>query len=317
MKIKTLKLFVAAAVLFSLSACNNDENLTDPFADGPVAMTFTADINSVATRATTKDFQEGDVVGIIPWKAENASVKVETAQANLAYTYRGGKFEASLPYYFQDRERVTFNAYYPYQNSFTTSYTIAIDTRIDNQTTETINGHSWRKNDYLFATAGATVETPAISFIEENAFTHVMSSVAIRFIADTDNGVPNLNLLTGYTLCNIVMDGTFVCSRGETALTSDATAESITENDLKPGNVEAYTTTQFILLPQKVEKGQFTLTVKYNDVDYKATLKLAELKAGTYYEFPVKILNTGLEIGSAEIKEWIPGTVTGGDATLQ
>lgn len=312
MQIKTLRLFVAAAVLFTLSACNNDENLTDPFADGPVAMTFTADINSVATRAKGNGFEEGDVVGIIPVKGGS----VET-QANIAYTYGSdGKFKAALPYYFQDRANVTFNAYYPYQNSFITPYTIAIDTRIGNQTVETINGNSWRKNDYLFAVKETNVETPSISFTGDNQFTHVMSSVAIRFIAGTGNGVPNLNLLTEYTLGNIVMDGTFDCSTGKTALTSDATAGSITENDLKPGNIEAYTTTKFILLPQTVHEGKFPLTVKYNGVDYKATLELAELAAGTYYEFPVTIRNTGLEIGTAEIKEWATSETKPGDATL-
>lgn len=149
----------------------------------------------------------------------------------------------------------------------------------------------------------SNVERPSISFTGDNQFTHVMSSVAIRFIAGTDNGVPNLNLLTEYTLGNIVMDGTFDCSTGKTALTSTS-SESITENSLTPGNIEAYTTTQFILLPQTVNDGSFPLTVKYNDVDYKATLELAELAAGTYYEFPVTIRNTGLEIGTAEIKEW-------------
>ncbi|MCZ9312596.1 MAG: fimbrillin family protein [Methanocorpusculum sp.] len=322
MQIKTLKLFVAAAALLSLSACNNDENLTDPFADGPVAMTFTADINSVATRATTTGFQEGDVVGIIPWKANQSGTQtVETAQANIAYTYGSdGKFKAALPYYFQDRKEVTFNAYYPQDNITVTqdNYVLEINTDALNQIVLKMDDQrSWRKNDYLFATAGTTVETPTISFIGVNAFTHVMSSVAIKFTAGTDKGVADLNLLTEYTLGNIVMKGTFDCSTGKTALTPDEDPQSITMKDLQPGKETEYTTDPLILLPQDVEGGEFPLTVKYNGVDYKATLKLAELAAGTYYEFPVTIKNTGLEIGSAEIKGWESGTATGGDATLQ
>ncbi len=319
MQIKTLKLFVAAAALLSLSACNNDENLTDPFADGPVAMTFTADINSVATRATTTGFQEGDVVGIIPVK--NGSV--ETAQVNIAYTYGSdGTFKATLPYYFQDRKEVTFNAYYPQDNITVTqdNYVLDINTDALNQRVLKMDDQrSWRKNDYLFASATTNVTEPTISFTKagNNPFTHVMSSVAIKFTAGTDNGVADLDLLTEYTLGNIVMKGTFDCSTGKTALTPDEDPQSITMKDLQPGQTTEYTTDPLILLPQDVEGGEFPLTVKYNGVDYKATLKLAELKAGTYYEFPVKILNTGLEIGSAEIKEWIPGTATGGDATLQ
>ncbi len=319
MQIKTLKLFVAATALLSLSACNNDENLTDPFADGPVAMTFTADINSVATRATTTGFQEGDVVGIIPVKGGS----VETAQANLAYTYGSdNQFKATLPYYFQDMGNVTFNAYYPQDNITVTqdNYVLDINTDALSQRVVKIDDQrSWRNNDYLFASATTNVTVPTISFTKagNNPFTHVMSSVAIKFTAGTDKGVADLNLLTEYTLGNIVMKGTFDCSTGKTALTPGEDPQSITMKDLQPGQTTEYTTDPLILLPQDVEGGEFPLTVKYNGVDYKATLKLAELAAGTYYEFPVTIKNTGLEIGSAEIKGWESGTATGGDATLQ
>ena len=144
-----VKFYAAALLALALAGCNNDE-MDNPLADGPVAMSFTADINSVATRATTIDFEAGDVVGIIPMKGN----VVEKNQANIAYTYNDeGKFTANSPYYFQNYEDVIFNAYYPYQEGLAKPYTVEINTEIGNQVTEKVNGYDWRKNDFLFASA--------------------------------------------------------------------------------------------------------------------------------------------------------------------
>lgn len=307
---KTILSLCAAAVLLpAFTSCTNDETF-DPLADGPVPMSFTADIDGVATRAINTGFEADDVVGIIPMK--NGSV--ESAQENLAYTYNGSAFKANPPYYFQDRDAVTFNAYYPYYENLANDYTIAIDTRISNQNTE----HGWRKNDYLFASAEADVKSPSVSYTADQAFKHVMSSIAFKFIAGTADGVTDLEPLTGYTLGSLVVDGTFDCSKGIAALTENETAESITVDGISCAEKETeHISAPLIVLPQDVPGGKFTLTVKYNNADYTATLTLDRLAAGTRYEFPVTIKNTGLEIGEAEIKDWESGRTYGGDATLE
>ncbi len=326
MQIKTLKLFVAATALFSLSACNNDENLTDPFADGPVAMTFTADINSVATRAQGENFEERDVVGIIPVKDGS----VENAQANLAYTYSDRKFNATLPYYFQDMEEVTFNAYYPQDNIIPQhNYVIKIETSAQNQKVEAINENNWRKNDYLFAKATTTVGTPIISFIKEKAFKHVMSQLTLTF--EVGNGIDNLELLKGYTLNTLALEGTFDLATGDIALAKeDEPSEVIKKENLEitvnvpkqEPSVTTHVCDPLILLPQIIDDKKIALNVAYNGQTYKTNLNLPDghdrLKAGTHYTFKVKISNTGLEVGSAEITEWLPASgQTDGDATLQ
>lgn len=310
-----VKFYATALLALALAGCNND-GMDNPLADGPVPMSFTADINSVATRATANGFESGDVVGIIPLKG-NA---VETAQANIAYTYDGSKFTANPPYYFQNYDEVTFNAYYPHQSTLNDPYTVEIDTRIDNQTTEAVNGYNWRKNDYLFASAKTTVGTPSISFTKENnnAFTHVMSSVAIDFKAGTKDGVANLEPLTGYTLGKVVMDGTFNCSTGTVSLNADAEAEDITVTGISCAESDTeYQTSSLILLPQEVDGGKFSLTVNFNNTTYKAELNLSKLQAGKLHVFPVTIKNTDLEIGTAEIKDWETSTEYKGEATLQ
>lgn len=308
------KIFLAAGVLLSFAACTNDETF-DPLADGPVPMTFTAGIDGVATRATDTGFEAGDVVGIIPMKGGSE----ETAQTNIAYTCNGSVFEAGSPYYFQDRDAVTFNAYYPYDENLADNRRIGINTRAENQTVEIVNGHSWNKNDYLFASVETDVSNPTVSFTgEDHAFKHVMSSIAFKFIAGTDDGVADLKPLTGYTLSSLVVDGTFDCKTGKATAQSDDTAESITVDGISCAEKETeHISEPLIVLPQDVPGGKFTLTVKYNNADYTATLTLDRLAAGTRYEFPVTIKNTGLEIGEAEIKNWKPGQTYDGDATLK
>lgn len=308
-----VKFYATALLALALAGCNNDE-MDNPLADGPVPMSFTADINSVATRAMTDGFERGDVVGIIPLKGN----VVDATQVNIAYTYDGSEFTATPPYYFQDHEEVTFNAYYPHQSTLNDPYTVEINTRIGNQGTENVNGFDWRKNDYLFASAETDVKTPSVSFTGENAFRHVMSSVAIKFIAGTEDGVANLQPLTGYTLGKVVMEGTFNCSTGEIILKSDANAETITVTDISCAESDTeYRTSSLILLPQEVDGGKFSLTVNFNNTTYKAELTLTELQAGKLHVFPVTIKNTKLEIGEATIKDWETSTEYKGDATLQ
>lgn len=310
-----VKFYATALLALALAGCNNDE-MDNPLADGPVPMSFTADINIVATRATTNGFERGDVVGIIPLKGN----VVEAAQANIAYTYDGSAFTATPPYYFQNYDEVTFNAYYPYRSTLNDPYTVEIDTRIGNQGTENVNGHNWRKNDYLFASAKTTVKAPSVSFTEAagNPFKHVMSSVAIDFKAGTEDGVANLKPLTGYTLGKVVMDGTFNCSTGTFSLKADAEAEDITVTGISCAESDTeYQTSSLILLPQEVNGGKFSLTVNFNGTTYKAELNLSKLQAGKLHVFPVTIKNTELEIGTAEIKDWETSTEYNRNATLQ
>lgn len=101
--------------------------MNDPLADGSVAMTFTAGIDAMATRVSSGGmaFTEDDKVGIVPMKGGN----VETGQFNVLYTYgTDSRFTANTPYWFQDRESVTFNAYYPYNAKLSADDVIAIDT---------------------------------------------------------------------------------------------------------------------------------------------------------------------------------------------
>ncbi|WP_018666005.1 fimbrillin family protein [Bacteroides gallinarum] len=313
------KIFLAVGVLLFFAACTNDA-MNDPLADGPVAMTFTAGIDAVATRVNSegKAFTEDDKVGIVPMKDGD----VETGQFNVLYTYSSdNQFTANPPYWFQDRETVTFNAYYPYDAELSTNGVITIDTKAKNQTAgeETV-ASDWRKNDYLFASNTADVSSPTVNFTGmDHTFKHVMSKFTLTLKAG--DGISDLQALTGYTLGNFITTGTFDIKTGNAVPDAEATTEAISMS-VTGENAETLECEPLILLPQDIDSGKLSLTVHYNNQDYHAELKLPEytvkkLLAGYHYRYTVKVSNTALEITNASIVDWTEADNFDGEATLQ
>ena len=311
---KSHRLYAIPLLALSLAACTNDGLQDDPLADGPVPLSVTADISAVATRAQATAFEEGDMIGIYPYKNND----LETVQANRLYTYSGGKFASTDPYYFQDRDEMTFNAYYPYDGNLTAENPrIEIDTRADNQVNR--DDIVWRKNDYLFASNQTTVILPSVSYTGENAFKHVMSQVIFVFKAGTDSGVLNLSTLSQYKIATpLRMDGYFYASSGQVVPKATSTKEAITMGITGASGTEHICTPLF-LLPQDDLGNTLSLEVTYNRLIYRASLTppTGGLKAGYSYTYTVTIRNTALEVSNAEISDWITTVGSSGNATLQ
>ena len=296
-------IYTATVLLaLGLTACNEEMG---PLADGPVALSVTADISQVATRATATAFENEDPIGIFPKKND----ALDAEQANRLYTYNGSTFTDTKPYYFQDREEVTFNAYYPYDADLTaTAHTIDINTRAEYQKIETIEGTAieWRTNDYLFASAMTNVSEPSVSYTGDNAFNHVMTQVVFVFNAGTDDGVSDLSALSGYKIATpLVMDGSFDAATGEVTLDADAKAEVIAMTVTGPAATELRAD-PLILLPQAISGSELELEVAYNGQTYKAELNAptAGLQAGYSYTYTVTVSNTKLEVSNAAISDW-------------
>ena len=303
-----------------LASCTNDELADNPLADGPVALSVTADISQVVTRATATAFENEDPIGIFPKKND----ALDAEQANRLYTYNGSTFTDTKPYYFQDREEVTFNAYYPYDADLTaTAHTIDINTRAEYQKIETIEGTAieWRTNDYLFASAMTNIIEPSVSYTGDNAFNHVMTQVVFVFNAGTNDGVSDLSALSGYKIATpLVMDGSFDAATGKVTLDADAKEEEIAMTVTGSAAIEL-SADPLILLPQTISGSKLELEVAYNGETYKAELNAptAGLQAGYSYTYNVTIKNTELEVTNASINAWHSDQYTHsqGDATLQ
>lgn len=331
-------LWAIPAFTLALAACSGE--IDNPRPDGRVALNVQAEIGSVATRATTTAFQANDAIGIIPVKG----TEVEEAQANVKYVHNGTAFAAAAtPYYFQNQDNVTFRAYYPYAEGLAAGtdgqYAIDIDTRADKQTTVKMNEadptdtRTWRQNDYLTASAETHVGDPKVKY----TFAHAMAQLQLVFKAGTSAGVsdlaqaddadPALSGLRGYILTTpLSVEGTFSPVAGE-AKPNAAEKEPLTMTfSVKRGANDAavteYTPTALILLPQKVEGGELGLTLTYNGVPYAATLTAPAdgFAAGSRYTYNVTVTNTGLTVGTVEIKDWADAELPDGtgevDATI-
>ena len=285
--------FILLAVAMIISCSDNggaafDTTPVSAVVKGSIGNGDTASPDDSQTSEST-GFSTDDRIGITGGK-----------YTNIPYTYGEGGFQPyNTAIVFTNSNPVTFSAYYPYNDSVTAgSPTINIDT--SNQTAD-----AQKKIDFLYANgAEASSARPAISFTGENAFSHAMSKVTIKFEAGTDVSFESLKP-TRFTLSGIKLKGTFDTAKGE-AKAKEGT--SSTDTDL---TVDIYSDTlesSLILIPQTVEDGA-EIKVTFNGNDYTGTLSNSDadtsltLQPGHEYRFTVTISNKFLEI-TARVEPW-------------
>ena len=287
------RLFAFAALGIALTACTNDNEVTD---NDPVAAVINAEISdAVATRASGTAWAERDEIGIS---------ESRFGYTNVPYRWESGKFTPTgTIIFFQDDDPTTFSAYYPYD----------ADGGTLTATTDATAQQNQPAIDFLYAT-GATASThnPEVNFTDgtkaggkDCSFHHRMSQITLTF--EAGSGVDfNTIKPTGYTLSGLVLEGSFDTTTG-TAETDDATAAQDLDMTLTNGAL----TSSVILFPQT--KASIGLSVDYNNQPYTATLTIPEgaLKAGNNYTYTVTVRNKDLSISSATISDWNP--VNGGN----
>lgn len=309
------KYILLAAAALTLAACNNDEVTTVP--TGDVALQVNASISKTATRAAGTAWAENDVIGI------STTSTGATHYTNVCYQYAGGTFTAQPAddaIYFQDLDEVTFSAYYPYAGAQGASAgTVTKTITAADQTAD-----AQPQIDYLFASgATASKNSPTVNFTGDNAFSHCMTQISVRFTEGDD--VDFTGLMTGYTLAGLYMTGTFNTETGEATGNADEEDLTITlDNVTATGGV--YTTNPVIVFPQSATSIDMTVDIKNTAGDmqaqtYRATLTVPAagngtgLQPGYHYVFPVTVSKTGLIVGTAKIKDWVE--VAAGGATAQ
>lgn len=309
------KYLMIATVAMLLTACSNDENEVN---DGPVAAQVNAEIYNMATsRAYDKNWETTDAIGISVASVANQGA---TAGTNVKYTRKSDNrgFEASSPIYFQDKEEVTFRAYYPFTETakMTDGKTISASTAYQTQQSTF---------DFMFATdAKAKKEAPAINFTENSGgmdcrFKHCMSQLQLEF--HSGHGIELTSKSIGYKVIGLNMTGTFDIETGVAAVNTTATDIKDLSFDFDPATGSNIQGDPIILFPQYVTDNKFKIEVTVNQQTYKAELALpattdSKFKAGYRLTYAVTINKTGLTIGDADIKDWIPETHQG-EATMQ
>lgn len=325
------KIYLAAAFALAFAACTNENEPVTP-ADGEVAAQVTADINSVRTRASVGQWQDGHVIGISTVNTYDAGNKPTplTDYKNIPYEYDGKAFgPIGRTIYFQSPEEVTFFAYYPYKEELNENGIIDAKTDADAQERQ-------HEIDFLF-TKGAKADkgNPQVKFIrmndtEDYSFHHSMSQITITFSEGDDIAFTG-GKFESYTLKGLVLKGTFNTETGDAKVTDGEQTADLT---IRPENVavdnKVFATAPVILFPQtpkfaKEERetpveGKIGLEVTVEGVTYHATLTIpggkTALEAGSHYTFPVRVKKTGLVVGDAEISDWKGITGDDADATL-
>lgn len=249
--------------------------------------TFSGTIDGVSTRVDNDAWDEDDAIGVSVVTAGSA-----TTGSNVKYiTAKGdGTFAAaSTEITYGDKNSVEFAAYYPYDKNLPEDGIIKF-------TSASIR-------DYMFAKGSGKSTKPNVKF----QFSHVMSQVVLNLTAGT--GV-DLSGTIGLSLGNIIQEGSFNTLTGEVALTSGATASSVSMSI--PQSTRTSLNLALNFLPQDLETLNLELTI--NGTTYVATLSLPEvdgkqgLLAGRSVSYNITVNNSSLNASNGSIVGWIKDT---------
>ncbi len=307
MNSKYLTILPAVAAALLLAACSSDDmdgpgNTDSLLADGPVPAQVTADISNgqtvtrISTDGDAASFATDDVIYVV---ADGSEAYEYTLQSDGSWS------AVSSPYYFQDRNSVSFRGWYadPETSATETENSISINTA-----GQTINDNGWNQWDILVTPeVSASALSSAVNFTDDDAFCHIMSKVTLTF--STGAGVSGLSALTGYTMKNLTTEASF--NTLSCTLTAGSSTGEIAQT-VSGASGSEFTCTPIILVPQDVTDSTPLLEVSYNGVIYTTELTMPDgvtaLAEGMHYMFSVTISNTGLKIDSAEIKGWTTDT---------
>lgn len=291
---KTTKYILLAAGAIALASCSNDEANELQNSNEPVAASVVADIAGVRSRAANTSWDAADQIGI-----SCVSATGKTKYANMAYettgdgvfTHVGGK---PTGIFFQDKEDVTFTAYYPFTGTEGTAAGVISGSTADQS--------KQKEYDYMFAKDAIGSRTASsISFTGANAFSHSMTRLVLTVKVAPDAGFNAAEVANGeFALQGVQLNGTFDTASGRaTAAAETPGVDFWTIPVVADGNEKMVSS--IILYPQNIENVKFRAII--DNEEYFATLTPA-LAAGTSYNYTVTIKKQGLEVTSATINDW-------------
>lgn len=295
-EIPLIAVMAIAAIFFAGCEKESGNEVVDTT---PVKAHISSVIDKMTSRAAGTAWAKNDRIGITATKTSGnlcTNAPYVTLAADGTFTPEGEVF------YFQDKEEVTFTAYYPFTGTDGTrpgtngviSKTItAADQAPDVQT----------QIDYLFAQAKGSSAQPEVQF----QFNHAMSRIELHFLPGT--GVLSLSDIE-YTIDNLRLAGTFDTNTG--VATVDATVQEAPLTLSVSGNNADELTSALILFPQQKD-AEVTLSVTMKGVNYSGKFYLREsqnnnnireLAAGYNYIYNVKLNKETITIESAGINDW-------------
>lgn len=227
-------------------------------------------INPNLTKVMETAFEEGDAIGLTVIRENNVWAQ------NAHLTYNGSVFAGDLNWYIAT-DAATFKAYYPYQASVPTSFSVALD-----QTEGTAS------SDFIAAVKENVVPTPlAVPMV----FDHKFSRIVINL--DNQSGGEVLGVALAGSIPTATVDENF-----QVAVATGSPAEILA---YKVSDAQY----QLIAVPQTVA---FTVKVTVGDDVQSTTLVPVTLLSGKQYTVNVLVHDSGIQvIISAEINNWDDG----------
>lgn len=283
-KLITFRNSVLAGMLCLVAVSCSDEGDTDNhLPEGKYPMTFaTAVGGATATRATTDNTWTG---------GEEVAIQIgsETKKYQAANSGKLSIAEGAVPFYWQNTNDITVNAWYPY-NGGTKPADDALKVKAD-QSQDT----DYQASDYLEAVdATVAFSDPRLTF------THRTAKVAVTLVAG--NGVGDVS---GAVV-------TFLNQNGVEGDGDEVTPKTETES-----GVTTYTA---LVIPQQMQGKQF-IKVALGGYDYFYTpteTDDANLRKGKLHTYEITVAKTGLAVTVASVSPWTGDTdnVTGNTQTV-
>lgn len=309
--------FMASLATLLLAGCSNDDGTpkfenSEPGAKATINAIIDGLMDTPKTKAVDETWTVGDQIGISC--TDNYTEIYE--QKNFAYkaTTANGDFEAVdrlKEIWFLGTNEYQITAYYPYTGAIgIVPNKQAMITNTEYQTPE-----KQPQIDFLFATAKASYENPAVNF----SFFHKMSRLQVQFVSqkDPDSGDPiisNLGTIDCY-LVNVTQSGTFDPATG-TAIADVKNNEEVKDKNVyqqvNAGNGHKLS---LILFPQpEISNARIDAVLKNDDnpdgIYYKIPLSNLHLEVGKSYNYTViaklnpEDKKITLEINKGSINDW-------------
>lgn len=282
------KFILLAAVAFSLTACNSEDN----YIDDPVAAHISATIgqNSMS-RASDDSWAAGDNIGISMGNRYH-NIKFSTENGD-------GDFVGSTTLYFRNKvDTETITAYYPFSGiEGETPAAIETTTGAERQTSE-----EQPKFDFLYAKQeNVTGADPNVDL----TFSHKMCKLSVTLIKGNDG--TDVTKITSCEINGLVLEGTFNPVTGVCAAKTDIPASPLT---MTPTLDNKNMKLSLIIFPQSVDK----ITLKITDREaqtYICELNNNNLESGNNYLYNITVKKTGMTINNSSIDEWTNTPMTG------
>lgn len=276
-----MKKFVSIlAVAAVLAACNKPEVVEE---------TPDVVLEPIITRALSLNFNQGDQIGV--------KIVTEDGQAyveNQKFTYGANVFTGNLKWYAEGGKTSTVIAYYPYQESFPTSFTVAADQSAGTESSD-------------FMTAVETKVYPTSAPVMTK-FRHQFAQLNIVVNADFAVEVESIVLKNINPTATVSID-----EAGVVTVAADPAAEKI---NIIPEAITPSKKYAAVVAPQDLADMGLSVKVK-NGATVVSGVKEATLKAGYSYTLTVSVSADQVNAQiSGDIQDWQNGGNLDGDTPV-